>query len=51
MCRQVAGWLWSLVVGRARLLDHMAALKSYFLLARGDFWQAFLLEARPTFLC
>ena len=44
---QVAAWLWSLVVGRARLAEHLAALRSYFLLARGDFWQAFLLEARP----
>lgn len=41
---QVAGWLWSLVLGRAQLLRHLAALKDYCLLSRGDFWQAFLLE-------
>lgn len=41
---QVAGWLWGLVVSRAQLPLHLAALKSYFLLGRGDFWQGFLLE-------
>jgi gamma-tubulin complex component 4 len=45
---QAAGWLWALVVGRAQLARHLAALKSYFLLGRGDFWQAFLLEARAA---
>ncbi|PNW88207.1 hypothetical protein CHLRE_01g019150v5 [Chlamydomonas reinhardtii] len=43
----VARLLWRLLVGRAGLLPALAALKDYFLLGRGDFWQAFLAEARP----
>ncbi|GIL67009.1 hypothetical protein Vafri_20405 [Volvox africanus] len=43
----VARLLWRLLVGRAGLLPHLAALKDYFLLARGDFWQIFLAESRP----
>ncbi|GLC46124.1 hypothetical protein PLESTM_001829900, partial [Pleodorina starrii] len=42
----VARLLWRLLVGRAGLLPHLAALKDYFLLARGDFWQIFLEESR-----
>lgn len=41
---QVAAHLWHLVFVRAELLQHLTALKSYFLLARGDFYQAFLSE-------
>ena len=41
---QVAGQLWQLVVVHAELPMHLAALKDYFLLARGDFYQAFLHE-------
>lgn len=45
-CLQVAAHLWHLVSVRAELLQHLTALKSYFLLARGDFYQAFLAEVR-----
>jgi len=34
--------LWSLVVERARLLKHLRAVKDYYLLARGDLFQAFI---------
>ena len=41
---QVAGQLWQLVVVHDELPLHLAALKDYFLLSKGDFYQAFLLE-------
>lgn len=39
--------LWQLVVVRADLNGHLKALKDYFLLAKGDFFQLFLEESRP----
>lgn len=41
-----AGHLWQLVVVRADLNGHLKALKDYFLLAKGDFFQCFLEESR-----
>ena len=38
--------LWSLVVERASLLKHLRAVKDYFLLARGDLFQAFIDQTR-----
>ncbi|KAL2612318.1 hypothetical protein R1flu_024010 [Riccia fluitans] len=38
--------LWQLVVVHADLLGHLKALKDYFLLAKGDFFQCFLEESR-----
>ncbi|KAK1291996.1 hypothetical protein QJS10_CPB17g01279 [Acorus calamus] len=38
--------LWQLVVVRADLTGHLKALKDYFLLAKGDFFQCFLEESR-----
>ncbi|KAK9275158.1 hypothetical protein L1049_022417 [Liquidambar formosana] len=38
--------LWQLVVIRADLNGHLKALKDYFLLAKGDFFQCFLEESR-----
>ena len=38
--------LWRLVVERADLMGHLAAIKDYFLLAKGDFFHGFLVEAR-----
>jgi gamma-tubulin complex component 4 len=38
--------LWSLVVERARLLKHLRAVKDYYLLARGDLFQAFIDNTR-----
>ncbi|XP_051130924.1 gamma-tubulin complex component 4 [Andrographis paniculata] len=38
--------LWQLVVVRADLNGHLKALKDYFLLAKGDFFQSFLEESR-----
>ncbi|XP_047332836.1 gamma-tubulin complex component 4 [Impatiens glandulifera] len=38
--------LWQLVVVRADLNGHLRALKDYFLLAKGDFFQIFLEESR-----
>ena len=37
--------LWELVVRRGRLVAHLELVKDFFLLARGDFWHGFLLEA------
>jgi hypothetical protein len=42
---QVASRLWQLVVIDSRLVDHLAALKDYLLLAKGDFWTSFLVDA------
>lgn len=41
-----ASHLWQLVVIRADLNGHLKALKDYFLLAKGDFFQSFLEESR-----
>ncbi|XP_024026213.1 gamma-tubulin complex component 4 [Morus notabilis] len=41
-----ASHLWQLVVVRANLNGHLRALKDYFLLAKGDFFQCFLEESR-----
>ncbi|KAF5203428.1 Gamma-tubulin complex component [Thalictrum thalictroides] len=41
-----ASHLWQLVVVRADLIGHLKALKDYFLLAKGDFFQCFLEESR-----
>ncbi|CAA6662025.1 unnamed protein product [Spirodela intermedia] len=41
-----ANHLWQLVVIRADLNGHLKALKDYFLLAKGDFFQCFLEESR-----
>jgi len=38
--------LWSLVMERARLPRHLRAIKDYFLLARGDLFQAFIDNTR-----
>lgn len=45
----MAAQLWHLVSVRAQLVQHLAALKDYFLLARGDFYQSFLSEVRSSF--
>ncbi|KAL5991595.1 Gamma-tubulin complex component 4 [Asimina triloba] len=41
-----ASHLWQLVVIRANLNGHLKALKDYFLLAKGDFFQCFIEESR-----
>jgi gamma-tubulin complex component 4 len=41
-----ASHLWQLVVVRADLNGHLKALKDYFLLEKGDFFQCFLEESR-----
>ncbi|EIE26424.1 hypothetical protein COCSUDRAFT_58962 [Coccomyxa subellipsoidea C-169] len=46
MHAQAAEQLWQLVTVRAELPQHLAALKQYSLLSRGDFYQCFLLESR-----
>jgi len=46
--RQAAEQLWQLVTVRAELPQHLAALKDYSLLSRGDFYQSFLLEVHPS---
>ena len=45
---QVAGRLWHLVSVRGGLTQHLAALKDYFLLARGDFYQVLLTEVTTS---
>lgn len=42
----VASRLLHLVVVKASLLDHLKAIKDYFLLSKGEFYQTFLEEAR-----
>ncbi|KAK9868295.1 hypothetical protein WJX84_009043, partial [Apatococcus fuscideae] len=42
----VAGRLWQLISEQANLSTHLNALRDYFLLGRGDFLQAFLIESR-----
>ena len=43
----IASRLFHLVVEKASLLEHLQAIKQYFLLAKGEFYQHFLEEARP----
>ncbi|GMH37208.1 hypothetical protein BSKO_05081 [Bryopsis sp. KO-2023] len=43
---KVAQRLWHLVVVKAELRKHLQALKDYFLLARGEFFHNFLVEAK-----
>ncbi len=45
---QVAEQMWQLVIVRAQLPETLTAMKHYFLLARGDFYQSFLLEVTPA---
>jgi hypothetical protein len=45
---QVSALLWGLVHHRCDLTGHLEALKSYFLLGRGDFYQQFLDEVRGS---
>ncbi|KAI4349669.1 hypothetical protein L6164_010232 [Bauhinia variegata] len=45
-----ASHLWQLVVVRADLNGHLKALKDYFLLAKGDFFQCFL-EGSRQLMC
>jgi len=42
----VASRLWHLVVVKADLMEHLTSIKDYFLLAKGEFYQTFLEEAR-----
>jgi len=42
----IASRLLHLVVYKASLLDHLKAIKDYFLLYKGEFYQTFLEEAR-----
>lgn len=42
----VASRLWHLVVEKANLSHHLDAIKDYFLLAKGEFYQTFLAEAK-----
>jgi gamma-tubulin complex component 4 len=38
--------LWHLIVLKADLAEHLRSIKDYFLLAKGEFYQTFLEEAR-----
>jgi len=42
----VASRLWHLVVVKAELMSHLKSIKDYFLLAKGEFYQTFLGDAR-----
>ena len=42
----IASRLWHLTVIRSDLMEDMRAAKDYFLLAKGEFYQTFLEEAR-----
>lgn len=42
--QQAAGKLWALVKSEGKIMSHLAALRDYFFMGRGDFWQNFLLE-------
>jgi gamma-tubulin complex component 4 len=37
--------VWQLVVVDSQLVEHLASLKDYMLLAKGDFYQCFLTDA------
>ena len=45
---QVAAALWVLLLREAALPRHLEAVKDYFLLGAGDFFQTFLQEARAS---
>jgi len=45
-CAQAAQQLWARVGGGAGLPAHLAALRAYLLLGRGDLFQGFLAQAR-----
>ncbi|GAX73958.1 hypothetical protein CEUSTIGMA_g1408.t1 [Chlamydomonas eustigma] len=45
---KVSAVLWQLVVVRADLPGHLSAIKDYFLLAKGDFFHNFLVEAKSV---
>ena len=42
----IASRLWHLIVLRSNLMEDLRAAKDYFLLAKGEFYQTFLEEAR-----
>ncbi len=42
----IASRLLHLVVVKASLVEHLKEIKNYFLIAKGDFYQTFLEEAR-----
>jgi gamma-tubulin complex component 4 len=46
----IASRLLHLVVVKASLVDHLKSMKDYYLLARGEFYQTLLDEARPLML-
>lgn len=47
---QAAARLWQLVLVEGELPLHLAALRGYFLMGCGDFWQSFLLEVGTIFI-
>lgn len=47
---QAAGRLWELVKTEGDLKTHLRALRDYFLMGKGDFWQDFLVEVRRPLL-
>lgn len=47
-CPQVSSLLWDLVQHRCDLMGQFEAVRSYFLLSKGDFYQLFLDEVRPA---
>jgi gamma-tubulin complex component 4 len=51
MRSQVALSLWDLLCNTCDLVGQFDALKSYFLLAKGDFWHQFLHEVGQESLC
>lgn len=42
----VASRLWHLVVVKSDLPSHLKSIKDYFLLAKGEFYTTFLIDAR-----
>lgn len=42
----IARRLWHLTVIKAQMIEDLKAIKDYFLLAKGEFYQTFLEEAR-----
>ncbi|KAF5834637.1 Spc98 family-domain-containing protein [Dunaliella salina] len=45
---KVAALLWHLVVVQADLMAHLAAIKDYFLMAKGELYHSFLVDARKA---